>query len=673
MARRKDDPDLSGRMPMKKFLKVLLILFLIPVVLVAAFLVIGNLSQGSNAPKTIGGQTAQVSDALAETWKTTPSDIEGMTKWDKYKAGLSVSAGSDTDGDGLTDKEELEVYKTDPLKVSSSGDLYSDGYKVRNGMDTATAYDYEGHQTFPYNSCPEVTLTAKSPTDFNAVVTALEGVESVSGLQVYGAYRVYNYGGNFSADLGELLARENLTLSDISVYVSDGKDLKPTSFSQDGSTVTLRKAFSSASTYTVYITEKNFLSFATASLGSIGTPELPDLFDIPTEEEEITGAGLVMVSPILTELAGKPFMIYTERLLSPNDTAQLQSKIIAYTEQILGAGYPHTVEEKSGIEINITYDLLKSMVSFLDITHLNGNQLSWYHLLFVYYSYEDRIAWETSGAILPGSDGSYTPDTEALRSTPDPVSGFDPVYDTLPFGNFKTADSPNGSCAGISRLTAYLYNQKMFPSRGGNWDLTGDSENYTLCDPGLSDFKNDSFITDHSSDGQTLTEDLTAGETEFTKMIAQLYLEGNANAEFICFDLLGGDFHTAVQDYAVIEGAMSYLDQGKILDVYLGMVDGTRHTVNIYSYRVSPENPDLVEFLVYDCNFPRNDIGDLTVSSAGFTIQVEKRPKLSGEGFTFSFDYFPLESRSYGATSNPDISDNNLILILDEFGHPVND
>ena len=201
---------------MKKFLKTLgktlLILILVPMVVVTAFLVIGNLSHGNADINTVPGQSAALSEELSEVWKNTPSDIEGMTKWDKYKAGLSVAAGADTDGDGLTDREEIEVYKTDPLKVSSAGDLYSDGYKVQNGMDPTAAYDYGGDYEFPYNTCPEVSLVPKSPTDFNAVVTALPDVESVSGLQVYTAYRVYNYGGRFSADLADLLSRDQFFL-----------------------------------------------------------------------------------------------------------------------------------------------------------------------------------------------------------------------------------------------------------------------------------------------------------------------------------------------------------------------------------------------------------------------------------------------------------------------------
>ncbi len=62
-----------------------------------------------------------------EPLKGEPSDIVGMSKYDKYAMGLSIQDGSDTDGDGLTDKEEIEVYGSDPLKKSTSGDLYDDG------------------------------------------------------------------------------------------------------------------------------------------------------------------------------------------------------------------------------------------------------------------------------------------------------------------------------------------------------------------------------------------------------------------------------------------------------------------------------------------------------------------------------------------------------------------
>lgn len=47
----------------------------------------------------------------------------------------------DTDRDGLTDYEEIEIYGTNPDKKSTSGDLYSDGYKVLKDMDVTKYYE----------------------------------------------------------------------------------------------------------------------------------------------------------------------------------------------------------------------------------------------------------------------------------------------------------------------------------------------------------------------------------------------------------------------------------------------------------------------------------------------------------------------------------------------------
>lgn len=62
--------------------------------------------------------------------------------------GIPGNATADTDMDGLTDKEEVETYHTDPTKASTSGDLYTDGYKVEHEMDLFTYYEYEGEFTF---------------------------------------------------------------------------------------------------------------------------------------------------------------------------------------------------------------------------------------------------------------------------------------------------------------------------------------------------------------------------------------------------------------------------------------------------------------------------------------------------------------------------------------------
>ena len=45
----------------------------------------------------------------------------------------------DIDGDGLTDKEEKEIYHTDPYNKDTDGDGYSDKQEIDSGFDPLTA------------------------------------------------------------------------------------------------------------------------------------------------------------------------------------------------------------------------------------------------------------------------------------------------------------------------------------------------------------------------------------------------------------------------------------------------------------------------------------------------------------------------------------------------------
>jgi hypothetical protein len=53
---------------------------------------------------------------------------------EEVKFGTDPS-NSDTDGDGLLDKDEIIKYKTNPLKADSDEDTFKDGYEVVRGLN----------------------------------------------------------------------------------------------------------------------------------------------------------------------------------------------------------------------------------------------------------------------------------------------------------------------------------------------------------------------------------------------------------------------------------------------------------------------------------------------------------------------------------------------------------
>jgi len=61
-------------------------------------------------------------------------DGDGLTTTKELLAGTDPNR-SDTDDDGLTDKEELNIWKTDPLDADTDDDTFADGDEVRHGFN----------------------------------------------------------------------------------------------------------------------------------------------------------------------------------------------------------------------------------------------------------------------------------------------------------------------------------------------------------------------------------------------------------------------------------------------------------------------------------------------------------------------------------------------------------
>ena len=601
----------------------------------------------------IGGIQSYSSEDYQEQWKTTPSDIQGMTLWDKYKMGLSVATGSDSDGDGLTDQQEIEIYHSDPLKSSTAGDLYTDGYKVQHDMDLKKKYEYKLPQDFTYNSCPEVELEARNPEDFRAVVKQVPVGEGLGTFTVYAQYKVYNFAGLLSINLGELLEANGIDLSEISVYLSDGEKAKSASFRSKDTWITLKKPLKWGKTYRVFIVRKDF---SDAMKLLLGDQELE--FDLEPEKKQ--GDAAIYGFPLLQAFGLRGGQAYIEDMPTEEEKQELVYLIIG------GVGetekYFH-VHFRPRYEVKMRGELLHRLMPHFDLVNFeDGNWRMWRYLLFYHTSLSNMA--EVYPEVLEKLEGSG--ETEENKDPDIPASGndFQPVEDVLPFPNFKTMHHPQGTAAGFSHLTARLYNNgKLEPVGAGPaiWNLMADPENQTLIDPGLSDYKTEEFTQIHQ-DGDKM-HGLTTGEEQFVNMIDGYAFFGKSRSSFIYQKVYGGDHADPEYDYRVITSMMETIDSGKILDVHLRMQDGSAHAVNIYGYQQDPQDPDVVWFSVYDSTYPPNSSFESLPLGEGFRLRVEKRVKQRGEGFTFGYRYDPFTDHSYGANSD---REDAFLIIMDE-------
>ena len=131
----------------KKTVKIIAVV--LAVVLAATGLVFVVLRKNT-APVNIQTEnTAQLNDVGIVTQTTNEKELkeEGSLAQfadDKDRDGLFVEREKelgtsddnfDTDWDGLSDKDEVEKWGTDPTKADTDGDGYGDGFEIRHGFN----------------------------------------------------------------------------------------------------------------------------------------------------------------------------------------------------------------------------------------------------------------------------------------------------------------------------------------------------------------------------------------------------------------------------------------------------------------------------------------------------------------------------------------------------------
>lgn len=89
-----------------------------------------NVNQPINQPALNTVEPAPINEPAVEI----DSDFDGLSDVREAELGTDPQL-PDTDGDGLFDRQEVDVYKTDPLDPDTDGDTYQDGDEVKNGYN----------------------------------------------------------------------------------------------------------------------------------------------------------------------------------------------------------------------------------------------------------------------------------------------------------------------------------------------------------------------------------------------------------------------------------------------------------------------------------------------------------------------------------------------------------
>lgn len=613
----------------------------------------------------LAGLEVQDEDTFVKSLKGKKSDINGMSQYDKYKMGLDYHNGSDSDHDGLSDKEEIEVYGTDPLKSSTAGDLYTDGYKVANDMNPEKSYKMN-KQTFHNNNCEEVVLSADDAVSLNAVV---EDVTDRYSLTDYGIKKIYkgfwisNYSGTFSLDLDKIFSDNDISKSDISIWMYKGdflayglSDLEKCKYKMDGNLAVIEDKLSADASYYIYVTEKKNI------LNSIFTSASHKTQLNSSKDDQ--AIFLLNESPILHSLGLTKVDVYYPDQNNDEANIKMEQRAIKLynlkedTDEINFIPLSVDKIQKKYQKLRDTMPKLETKDGLVYNKDGQGNLLL---ALYGYQCIDDGITVDAGG------NGKNSKDSEKVMYK-NHHTKFDPYVDELPFQNFASQYGHNGNCAGIARLTSYLFNTGSYPKNGSyddiKWNLGTDKHNATLMDPGLSDYKTNSFVDDHSSafGNYVSTDKLTSGEKEFVKMIGAGYQEDNDRLPYLNEYMISNGWNP---DWNVAEHMMDYLNKGKILNVGLYLKNGSGHTITVYDYYYNYAG-ELI-FRVYDSNIPQNHMDDVELNCDGACYLQCKKVLRSDGTYGMDYLYYPISGETgYLASTSANLMSKSAIMVYDE-------
>lgn len=569
------------------------------------------------------------------------SDIVGYSKLDKYEMGLSTFDNSDTDGDGISDKEEIEVYHTDPLKISSSGDNLPDGYKLFKGLDLNKKYEDPIYIDEIFNLYSNISFKDKNA--YNALLYVTETDYKLDDVLCKKAFIIDNYNGE--------------VLVDFSAYTKDSQDTVYFVV-KDGNYEELK----SKNSQVTFNTDGQDIVVGVADKGSL-SQTFNSTVEIDDEGNYILkgNRALIIISPIMSLFSDEYVWIFEGSFLPKKvnrskELSETFSTIWGNTTKV-NHHYVNTVEidiikklfdyitngeyfELALKDTNISKEEMEDSKSqFRDI-------MKWF---FMYQIYDSGI-WDKISVSKDEESLVDKAEIDKIEKVEKPskyISTFDVNKDALPFANLSTYISPGGNCAGFAEITTALFNNNLykpsetitFGEKSWSYDISDADEFNTFFDKYLDDYKSKKYWKE--TYGSNRLSEVSSYVDDDKKFIDFLGYKWNEFNEIVNSDVR---FWNDYDSWDTIEALKEYFASGdKIVSV--AMYSGASHAINAYGIEEDPLNPNICYILVYDNNFPNHKCGDITINNK---IKVEKKAKSNWgkeDSYYYKYDYYPIPSK----------------------------
>lgn len=585
---------------------------------------------------------------LTEQEKSEDWNNDGITNGDAEKLGLNVTV-LDSDGDGISDYDEINVHNSDPLKYSTMDDIYSDGYKLKNGKDILTKYE-----TFDILDTvnPFIKVEIDDAHDMSYVYKDYDGFIPDGYYLGFQPFRMFSFVGEVDIEFDNPNKYEVISF-DLITY-----EVKKLKSKVDNQSLVFK------------ITDDNpiMVVYKQSVIKSMGESTLSSIKD--NFKNEVKKDYHVISFPFMTALFNFPIYVLEadNTILKGGTDEEFQSEFNEKAEGKFKISHHYT--NYAGIRFikmllgGLTSEISKnvgeeneSFVNYVVTYNRVSSDSELYDYLLGVYSSDESYEEESDEPIYDTTD-PYSEKYSNLKCEMCADSGFKVDVNAFRFENLSTKVSSGGVCAGFSYITTNIYNGGRMPRTVvGEYDMRSieyepiwNKQLYSFepTDEGLktySDLKKTHDKLDSLS--------MSSPDNEVVKALEYYWKDYNAATKVSTLNWHWNhsfEKHTFV-DESTIKNVVNQLKSGKIVSVSL-LKSNAGHAINAYKIVEDKDNPDILYLKAYDNNFP-NDMF-WSASSNGkvkydVTIVLKKvyENTLFGEKVKYSYEYNPINSSSY--------------------------
>lgn len=606
---------------------------------------------------------------------------DGISNGEAMQKGLDPSL-TDTDGDGLSDYDEINTYKSNPCAYSSANDGHSDAWKVENGIDPF-AISEQKPVTLEEN--PNITLNPKEDGDSERYVYKESDASALPINQDYlDCFTIYSFGGDivYKTD-------KDVTIYSIGMFDFKLTELKTRKVSGGvqfanipNTTIVVYGNSIDAKTINAYNEKTTFYLVMYPIFNFTGKTSVKVFYDknVGYNDEEIS-----------KDFTAKAKAVWAEECKKngedPVQTFEFGSKSITVTMpefEFVGVSKPRLALIKTRCdemdvkmtdamkdEDEVANNFLQGMKSLLYVTSsVDGTYNDLVSLLIG--SVDDNEVREDNAITV-----DYYREAEewdANKNSPYYAnSGFDISKNAFRFSNLQT-NVANGVCAGFATETARIYNEGKLDPCPKPIELNDYTYSYDYTDNNAYNFtttKNLYGFVPQSEDLSTYCDNdyksnfiasewLEEPDAEVVKSLEYYWKWCNSEnvGAVITSDLRINNGVQYKPDFKNIENIKNEFNKGNIVTVLVAGKNGA-HAINAYKLEQSSYSNDVFYIRCYDNNFPLNQWIDSNNKKHTFDVTINVARIYEKDVFgkvheKYLWSYMPSDSHPNYSWSNAD-------------------